>query len=101
MSLDTRRRSFRSPKDLRLFLKGFLKEHLRGLPPDFRIEIEVLSHAPPRALLRLPAHSEGNLIRVHQVDLLVSHLAEMGVEVEVFYMDDLIEENLNAGPVSG
>ncbi len=92
------KKTFRSPKDLRLHLKHFLKDRLRGLPSDFRIEIAVLSHRPPRAALFIPAHSEGNLIRVHQVDRLVAELAEMGIEIEVFYADDETEASeLNQG----
>jgi len=84
-------RSFRSVKDLRLFLRRLLKEELRGLPPDFRIEVEVLSVRPPRALLRLPVPAEGNLPRAHQLDLLVARLLEEGLSLEVFYADDLPE----------
>lgn len=86
-----KRRNFLSSKDLRLFLKRYLKERLKGLPPDFQIRIEVCSFRPPQAFLYIPAHSEGNLARVHQVDLLVSELKEMGIELEVFYLDDLEE----------
>ena len=81
-------RSFLSEKDLRLFLRRFLKERLKGLPPDFKIEIEVFSHKPPKSALKIPTHSEKNLIRAHQVDLLVRELFEAGIAVEVFYLDD-------------
>ncbi|MBX6422706.1 hypothetical protein [Thermosulfurimonas sp. F29] len=91
------KRGFRSAKDLRLFLRWFFREHLRGLPPEFRIEAKVLSVRPPRAALFIPAHSEGNLIRVHQVDLLVEELAATGIELEVFYADDLGERD-DPGP---
>ena len=84
-------RNFKSEKDLRLFLRRFFKEGLRGLPPDFRIEVEVLSVRPPRAVLRLPVPAEGNPARAHQVDLLVARLLEEGLSLEVFYADDLAE----------
>lgn len=83
-----KKRTFLSEKDLRLFLKRFLKEKLKGLPPDFKIEIKVFSHQPPQTALKIPTHSEKNLLRAHQVDLLIRELSEAGIAVEVFYLDD-------------
>ncbi|WP_153303805.1 hypothetical protein [Thermosulfurimonas dismutans] len=95
-----KRKNFLSEKDLRLFLKRFLKEKLKGLPPDFKIEIRVFSHQPPRTALKIPAHSEKNLLRAHQVDLLIRELSEAGITVEVFYLDDEPEasESLSFNP---
>lgn len=90
-------KNFVSCKDLRLWLRRFFRERLRGLSPDFRLEIAIFSHRPPRAALFLPVHSEGNLIRVHQVDRLVAELAEAGIEIEVFYADDETEASFNGG----
>ncbi len=84
-------RTFRSEKDLRLFLRKFLRERLRGLPADFRIGIEVRSVRPPRATLKLPVHSEANPARAHEVDRLVAELEARGLELEVFYLDDETE----------
>ncbi|HFC96984.1 MAG TPA: hypothetical protein ENJ40_00810 [Thermosulfurimonas dismutans] len=84
-------KTFRSAKDLRLFLKRFFRERLPGLPADFRLEVEVYSYRPPRAALRLPVHSEGNPARAHQVDRLVAELEREGLELEVFYLDDEAE----------
>ncbi|GEM_PF-2146456 len=91
VSWEKRSRKIRSEKDLRLFVRGFLKEKLRGLPPHFRIEVEVLDPPSKRVAVRIPAHSEGNLIRIMQVDHLVEELENYGLQVEVFYLDDLWE----------
>jgi len=81
----------KTDKDLRLFTRKFFREKLRGLPPDFRLEINPLSLRPHRVRLHIPAHSEGNLIRVTQVDHLIEELEDLGIEVELYYLDDLEE----------
>ncbi len=85
-------RQIRTEKDLRLLVSRFLKTHLKGLSPGFRIEVEVLSLRPPQVAIKIPAHSEGNLIRVGQVDQLVASLEAFGLGVEVLYEDDLLEQ---------
>lgn len=82
----------RSEKDLRHVVRRYLRAHLRGLSSGFRIEVEALDLRPKRVAIKIPAHSEGNLIRVAQVDRLVAELEAMGLEVEVLYQDDLAEE---------
>ncbi len=79
-------------KDLRLKVRLYLKEHLRGLPPHFRIEVKVLTLKPPRVAILLPIHSEWNLIRAAQVDRLVADLESKGLRVEVFYEEDSLEK---------
>ncbi len=78
-------------KDLRHGVRRYLKEHLRGLSPYFRIEVKVLALRPPQVAILLPIHSEWNLIRAAQVDHLVADLESMGLKVEVFYEDDSLE----------
>jgi hypothetical protein len=80
---------FKNEKDLRLFVKRFLKEHLRGLPETAKIEIKVVSFKPPQVLLHLPFYSEGNLIRVNEVDFLLEKLLNLGIKGEVVYIDDI------------
>ena len=86
----------KSEKDLRLGVQKFFKEGLKGLPPGFRIEAEVLSLRPPRVLVKIPAYSEGNPIRVAQVDYLVAELEAQGLEVVICYLDDLPERDVRA-----
>ncbi len=87
-------RSFRSLKDLRLFVKKFLKERMKGLPPEFRIEVEALDYKNPRVLIKVPVHSEKNLVRAHQLDVLIKELEDSGVLSELCYIDDLEEMTL-------
>ncbi len=79
-------------KDLRHGIRRYLKEHLRGLPSHFRIEVKVLTLRPPWVAILIPIHSEWNLIRAAQVDRLVADLESMGLRVEVFYEDDSLEK---------
>ena len=79
-------------KDLRHGVRRYLKEHLRGLPPHFRIEVKVLALRPPQVVILIPIHSEWNLIRAAQVDRLVADMESMGLRVEVFYEDDSLEK---------
>jgi len=74
-------------------VQKFLRERLKGLPPGFRIEAEALSLRPPKTRIKVPAHSEANPIRIAQLDQLVAELEEGGLEIEVFYLDDLWEED--------
>ena len=92
------KRNFISEKDLRLFIKKFLKSRLKGLPADFKFEIGVKTLRPPKVFIQIPAHSEGNLIRTHQWDHLVAELEEQGLGVEVFYLDDAVESQFAKGP---
>ncbi len=84
-------RQVHTEKDLRLLVKRYLKLHLKGLSPGFRIEVEPLGLRPPRVAIKIPAHSEGNLIRVTQVDQLVASLEAFGIAVEVLYQEDVFE----------
>ncbi|OAG28367.1 hypothetical protein [Thermodesulfatator autotrophicus] len=81
----------RTEKDLRLLTQKFFKESLKGLPAGFRIEAKVLSVNPPRVIVKIPAHSEGNPIRIAQVDQLIEELENLGLEVILCYQDDLEE----------
>ncbi|WP_022853999.1 hypothetical protein [Thermodesulfatator atlanticus] len=86
----------RTEKDLRLLTQKFFRESLKGLPPGFRIEAEVVSVYPPRILVKIPAHSEGSPIRVAEVDFLVEELENFGLEVILCYQDDLEEIKFHA-----
>ncbi len=86
-----------SEKALRLFVKNFLKEKLKGLPPDFRLGIKVLDPKKKKVAIKIPAHSEGNPIRIAQMDRLTEELEKMGLEVELFYLDDIWETDFTGG----
>jgi len=81
-------KSFKNEKDLRLFVKRFLKEKLKGLPPESKIEIEVIKVKPAEVILKFPFYSEGNLIRANEVDFLLKDLMEMGIKAHIRYVDD-------------
>lgn len=82
---------FRNEKDLRLFVKRFLKENLKGLPEGTKIDIEVFSLTPPSVNLYFPFYSEGNLLRAYEVDFLLAELYNLGIICNLFYQDDLGE----------
>ncbi len=81
----------KSFKDLKLFVKRFLKENLLGLPKDKVFEVRPEGLNPPRVKLFLPFYSEGNLLRAHQVDILLSELYNLGISTKLFYEDDWVE----------
>ncbi len=85
-------RKANNEKELRNLVRRFFKEHLKGLPPHFKIEVQVLKMRPNKVIILLPTHSEGNLIRVAQVEQLVARLESVGINIEVLYEDDLIEK---------
>ncbi|MFN3567445.1 MAG: hypothetical protein ACK4UR_00850 [Caldimicrobium sp.] len=87
-------KKFVSEKDLRLFMKNFLKKNLKGLPEAAKIEIKVVEFNPPSVELYFPFHSEGNLLRVYEVDFLIKELYNLGIKVDIFYLDDF-EASLN------
>ncbi len=84
-------KGFPNEKDLRLFVKRFLKENLKGLPEGVKIEIEVTSLNPPEVNLFFPFYSEGNLLRTLEVDFLLAELYNLGIGCHLFYLDDLGE----------
>jgi len=88
-------KNFKNEKDLKLFVKRFLKENLKGLPPESKIEIEVIKIKPAEVILKFPFYSEGNLIRVNEVDFLLKTLINLGIKARVKYIDDIeiFEEN--------
>ncbi len=88
-------KNFKNEKDLKLFIKRFLKENLKGLPPESKIEIEVIKIKPAEVILKFPFYSEGNLIRVNEVDFLLKTLIDLGIKAQVKYIDDveIFEEN--------
>ena len=90
---DKEAQKIRTEKDLRLFVRRFLKERLKGLPPEFRLEVDVLSARPRKVVIKIPAHSEGNPIRILQVDQLLEEMGHYDIQAEVRYLDDLLEEN--------
>ncbi len=69
-------------------MKKFLKENLKGLPPESKIEVEVLKVKPAEVLLKFPFYSEGNLIRANEVDFLLKDLMELGIKAHIKYLDD-------------
>lgn len=87
-------KDFRSEKDLKLFVKRFLKEKLKGLPEDTKIEVEVFSLKPPEVNLYFPFYSEGNLIRAFEVDFLLAELYNFGIVCNLYYQDDTGERLL-------
>ena len=88
-------KNFKNEKDLKLFVKRFLKENLKGLPPERKIEIKVIKIKPAEVILKFPFYSEGNLIRVNEVDFLLKNLMDLGIRAQVKYIDDveISEEN--------
>lgn len=82
---------FKKEKDLRLFVKKFLKEKLKGLPSEKHFEVEVESLNPPAVRIFSPFYSEGNLLRAHEVDLILLELYNLGILAKLFYEDDLGE----------
>lgn len=88
-------KNFKNEKDLKLFVKRFLKGNLKGLPPESKIEIEVIKIKPAEVILKFPFYSEGNLIRVNEVDFLLKTLIDLGIKAQVKYIDDveIFEEN--------
>lgn len=87
-------KSFHKEKDLRLFVKRFFKENLKGLPEDVKIEVEVSSLNPPSVNLYFPFYSEGNFLRAFEVDFLLAELYNLGIICNLFYQDDLGERIL-------
>ena len=82
------KRKFKSEKDLRLFLKKFFKEKLKHCEQPLKLEVEVERVSPPKAKVLLPFHSEGNLIRLNEVDFFLKDLFNQGIEVELYYEDE-------------
>lgn len=82
-------KSFKSEKDLRLFVKKILKESFKGLQDVVKIEIKVVELNPPKIQMNFPFYSEGNLLRALEVDFFVRELYNLGIEVEVYYLDDV------------
>jgi len=87
---------FKKEKDLRLFVKRFLKERLKGLPDEKPFEVYVESLKPPIVKIFSPFYSEGNLLRAHEVDLILLELYNLGILVKLYYEDDLGEGEVNA-----
>lgn len=88
-------KGFKNEKDLRLFVKKFLKEKLKGLPPESKVEIKVIKVKPAEIILKFPFYSEGNLIRANEVDFLLKDLAEIGIKAYIKYIDDFEISDLN------
>ena len=88
-------KTFKNEKDLRLFIKKFLKENLKGLPLESKIEIQIIKIKPAEVILKFPFYSEGNLIRVNEVDFLLKILMDLGIKAHIRYIDDVenFEEN--------
>jgi len=93
LKIDKSKKTFKNKKDLKLFIKNFLKTYLKGLPEEIfpQIEIEPLGLKPPKVRIVLPFYSEGNLIRANEVDFLLERLLILGVTGEILYLDDVIE----------
>ncbi|RKX61284.1 MAG: hypothetical protein DRP29_00790 [Thermodesulfobacteriota bacterium] len=87
------KKHFKREKDLRLFVKKFLKTHLKGLPKGVQLEIKVKSLKPPLVSLFFPFYSEGNLIRANEVDFLLKDLENLGIKAELYYIDDTERNN--------
>lgn len=82
-------KNFRNEKDLRLFIKKFLKENLKGLPAESKIEVKIVKIKPAEVILKFPFYSESNLIRTNEVDFLLKNLLSLGIKVYVKYIDDI------------
>jgi len=82
-------KKFKNEKDLRLFIKKFLKQNLKGLPPESKIEVEIVKFKPAEVILKFPFYSEGNLIRANEVDFLLKTLIELGIKAHIKYIDDI------------
>jgi len=85
------RKGFSSEKDLRLFVKNYLKSNLKGVKDLVKAEVIIKKVKPPEACLKLPFYSEGNLIRCNEVDFLMKELEKAGIKAEVYYIDDWSE----------
>lgn len=79
-------------KEIRNLVKKILKNSLKGVTELPKIEVEVIEINPPQVFLKLPFYSEGNLIRVNEVDFLVLEIEKRGILVETFYLDDKQEK---------
>ncbi len=82
-------KGFKNQKDLKLFIKKFFKKHLKGLSPETKIEIKIIKLNPPEVVLKFPFYSEGNLIRVNEVDFLLKELMKYKINAQIQYIDDL------------
>lgn len=78
-------------KEIRNWVKKFLKQHLKGVSELLKIKIKVVNINPPKVYLELPFYSEGNLIRANEVDFLITEIEKEGVSIEIFYLDDFLE----------
>jgi len=86
------KKGFKKEKELRLFVKNFLKNNLKGLPEDKKFEVKVKSLSPPCVQIFFPFYSEGNLIRANEVDFLIGKLLEeYQIIAEVVYLDEAEE----------
>ncbi|QER41325.1 hypothetical protein F1847_00695 [Thermodesulfobacterium sp. TA1] len=85
------KKSFKNLKDVKLFTKKFLKERLKGLPEEAKIEVEAVGLNPPQVRIYLPFYSEGNLIRCNEVDFILEELLSLGIHGEIVYLDDNLE----------
>ncbi len=86
-----KRKEFKREKDVRLFVKNFFKKNLQGLPESAKIELKVVSLDPLEVNLFMPFYSEGNFIRAYEVDFLIYELDKLGIKINLFYLDDVIE----------
>lgn len=83
----------KSEKYLRNLLKRWIREDLRGLPRELKIEIEITRNSGNLKLnLLVSTLSEVNWIRSHQLDQLVAKLSKLGIEINVLYLDDFVWE---------
>jgi hypothetical protein len=82
------KRKFKNEKDLRLFLRKFFKERLKHCEQPLKLEVKVERVTPPKAKVFLPFHSEGNLIRLNEVDFFLKELSDQNIEVELYYEDE-------------
>jgi len=88
------KKSFKGEKDLRLFVKNFLKTRLKGLPEEKKIKVKVKNFKNLEVSILMPFYSEGNLIRANEVDFLLDELLNLGIKPVIFYLDDEYELEL-------
>ncbi len=83
----------RPEKALRNRIKRWLKEKVRGLPPGFIFRVSARKEKGKFIIdIEVPAWAEANPVRLHQLDLLMAQLEELGLTVNVFYREDLPEK---------
>ncbi len=78
-----------SEKWLRNKVKKFFKEVLKEPEIYNNLKIQVISLNPSTVRVLFPFYSEGNLIRVNEMDFIKEEFEKKeGIKLEIFYQDE-------------